>query len=258
MEVLVEPLAPDWRTLGGGSSTSPTTGTAPAPQPAAHRTIIITPRVLTWLIGGLLAAALTGGAAFLALVPATGSVVIDAGTSDAGAMAISPDATGPVSAPVRAVLPSLDLVVDVEGAVAHPGLVHVPTGGRVGDALTRAGGFAANADLTRTATDLNLAQPVTDGLKVVVPAIGQASVHNAPADPGATGAGTTATSGPLDLNRATEAELDTLPGVGPATIAKIVAARQSAPFSSTEDLRTRRVVGDAAFEKLKGLVTVGR
>ena len=254
----MEPLAPDWRTLGGGSSTGPTTGPAPTPQPAAHRTVIITPRLLTWLIGGLLAAALTGGAAFLALVPGTGSVVIDASTGDPAAMASSPDATDPVSAQVRAVPPSLDLVVDVEGAVAHPGLVHVPAGGRVGDALTRAGGFAANADLTRTASDLNLAQQVTDGLKVVVPTIGQASVHTELADPGAPGAGTTAASGPLDLNRATEAELDTLPGVGPATIAKIVAARQSAPFSSTEDLRTRKVVGDAAFEKLKGLVTVGR
>ena len=154
--------------------------------------------------------------------------------------------------------PPADLVVDVEGAVAHPGLVHVPTGGRVGDALTRAGGFAANADLTRTAAELNLAQTVTDGLKVVVPTIGQASV-GADTDerPPARDIGSPAGSRPLDLNQATEAQLDTLPGVGTATIAKIVAARQSAPFTSTEDLRTRKIVGDAAYQKLTGLITVG-
>jgi competence protein ComEA len=143
--------------------------------------------------------------------------------------------------------------VDVEGAVVRPGLVHVPSGGRVGDALARAGGFAANADLTRTASDINLAQQVTDGLKIVVPAIGQ--------DPLAADEPASKRSVAdelVDLNGATEVELDALPGVGPATIAKIVAARADAPFTTTEDLRTRDIVGDAVFQKLKGLVTVGR
>ena len=258
----MEPLAPDWRTLGSGSTTGPTTGTAPVPRQPEHRTVVVTPRLLAWLIGGLLAAALAGGAVFLALLPGTGGVVIEAGAADpgdAGTRATSTsDGTdavhdlGGITAPVG------DLVIDVEGAVAHPGLVHVPAGGRVGDALTMAGGFAANADLTRTASDLNLAQQVTDGLKVVVPIIGQGPTETRAADPVGGRASTPLTSGPLDLNRATEAELDGLPGVGPATIAKIVAARQGSPFTSIEDLRTRKLVGDAVFAELRGLVTVGR
>ena len=127
----------------------------------------------------------------------------------------------------------------------------------MGDALTRAGGFAANADLTRTAAELNLAQTVTDGLKVVVPTIGRPSMGVDTTSGTARDAGPSTASGPLDLNQATEAQLDTLPGVGAATIAKIVAARQGSPFTSIEDLRTRKIVGDAAFQKLTGLVTVG-
>lgn len=253
----MEPLVPDWRTLGGGSNAGPTAGAAPVPHQPAHRTVVLTPRVLTWLIGGLLAAALTGGAAFLSLAPTTGGVVVetDGGYPAATSASVQTDTAADLS---RVASRSADLVVDVEGAVPHPGLVHVPAGGRVGDALTRAGGFAANADLTRTASDLNLAQPVTDGLKVVVPTIGQASTDTSTADAGVRASAATGLSGLVDLNRANETELDTLPGVGPATIAKIVAARESAPFASTEDLRSRKIIGDAAFEQLKSLVTVGR
>ncbi len=228
------------------------------PRPA-HRTVAITPRLFAWLISGLVAAALTGGATFLALVPGTGGVVIDSEIADTAltdrslASGVSDASTG---GPGVLVAPPVDLVVDVEGAVAHPGLVHIPTGGRVGDALTRAGGFAANADLTRTAAELNLAQTVTDGLKVVVPIIGVPSVGDDTSNDGLRDTRSAAGSQPLDLNQATEAQLDTLPGVGAATIAKIVAARQSTPFTSTEDLRTRKIVGDAAYQRLTGLITV--
>ncbi len=245
----MEPLAPDWRAIADGSPSGSQTS-AQGQARGTHRSIQVTPRILGWVISGLVAAALAGAAVFLALLPTTDGVVIDdrsSGTSTAALPGASLDPGGLG----RAV--ASDLVVDVEGAVAHPGLVHIPVGGRVGDALARAGGFAPNADLTRAALELNLAQPVSDGLKVVVPAIGQGSTATTPA-----GTAPAAGSGPVDLNRATEAELDALPGVGPATIAKIVAARQSAPFATVADLRTRDIVGDATFEKLKDLVAVGR
>lgn len=246
----MEPLVPDWRTLGSGPQ--PTVPSTAARSEAAPRTVAVTSRILVWAAAALVAAILTGGATFLALIPATGGVVIESALTGLPSAASSDPTMRGVDVG-RAVAPLAELVVDVEGAVVRPGLVHVPVGGRVGDALVRAGGFAANADLTRTASELNLAQQVTDGLKVVVPAIGQG-----PSGEAGTVSKPPVAGGPVDLNHATDAELDGLPGIGPATIAKIVAARADTPFVSADDLRTRGIVGDAVFQKLKELVMVGR
>ena len=153
------------------------------------------------------------------------------------------------------------LVVHAAGAVATPGVHRVPDGARVADVLDAAGGATADADLDR----VNLAAPVADGQRLYVPRLGETAVPT-PIGPseGAVGAGggggdgTSAAAGPIDLNRATETELDVLPGVGPATAAAIVAHRgTNGPFSRVDDLLEVRGIGPAKLEALRDLVTVG-
>ncbi len=132
------------------------------------------------------------------------------------------------------------LVVDVAGAVRRPGLYRLAPGTRIADAVARAGGATAKADVNL----VNLAAPLADGEQVVVPVRGAAAV--------AAGALPTA---PLDLNSASAEQLDALPGIGPATAAKIVAYRQAhGPFRSVDGLDAVPGIGPSRIEQLKGLV----
>lgn len=154
----------------------------------------------------------------------------------------------------RATAPRL-LVVDVGGAVRRPGVYRLPDGARIVDAIEAAGGFAPTVDAAAAAGDLNLAAPLADGDRVRVPVRGGTraaggtprSAAVATHDPG---------DGLLDLNRATIGELEALPAIGPATAAKIVAAREELPFASVDDLRARKILGESAFVKVRDLVTV--
>jgi competence protein ComEA len=133
------------------------------------------------------------------------------------------------------------LVVDVAGAVRRPGLYRLAPGTRIADAVARAGGATAKADVNL----VNLAAPLADGEQVVVPARGAAAA--AGADPSA--------ASPLDLNSATAEQLDTLPGIGPTTAAKIVAYRQAhGPFTSVDGLDAVPGIGPSRIDELKGLV----
>ena len=141
--------------------------------------------------------------------------------------------------PVRTAPPRL--VVDVAGAVRLPGLHRLPRGTRIADAVAAAGGATAKADLAL----VNLAAPLADGEQVVVPVRGAAGAVAPGASPAA----------PLDLNSATPEQLDGLPGIGPATAAKIVSFRQAhGPFHSVEELDAVPGIGPARIEQLKGLV----
>lgn len=173
-------------------------------------------------------------------------LVLTSGTSPAPAASglidpfASPDST---VAPTTAHL----LVVDVEGAVLRPGIIQLPAGSRVADAVAAAGGYGPDADLKAAAAQVNLAALVRDGQQIVVPGLG---VPAASAGGGTIG-------GLLDLNSASSSALDALPGIGPVSVQKIVAARTEKPFGSVDELVTRKVLTKAQLDKIRDLVTVG-
>ncbi|MFW7415658.1 helix-hairpin-helix domain-containing protein [Demequina sp. SO4-18] len=122
-----------------------------------------------------------------------------------------------------------DVIVHVSGAVEEPGLVTLSAGSRIADAIDRAGGAEPDADLSA----VNLARRPHDGEQVHVPVAGEAPVAGAPA-------------GPVDVNSATAAQLEELPGIGPVLAERIVADRdENGQFSSLEDLARVSGVGDA-------------
>ncbi len=149
--------------------------------------------------------------------------------------------------------------VHVVGAVRRPGVYELPAGARVVAALDAAGGLLGSA----APQAVNLARPVQDGEQIAVPTKdefakgGPPSGSPAGAAAGALGGAGGAPAGPIDLNAADAALLDTLPGVGPSTAAKIVADREAnGPFASVDDLGRVTGIGPKKLDALKDLVCV--
>lgn len=156
--------------------------------------------------------------------------------------------TGPApvleAAPVPSLAPTAaPVIIDVAGAVARPGVVRLPAGSRVVDAIAAAGGFAPEAD--RAA--LNQAAVLRDGARVYVPRPGE----QAPAGSSAGDA-----ERKVNLNAASAAELEALPGIGPSTAARIIRSRQGRPFAKVEELQTRALVAPRVFSELRDLVSI--
>jgi competence protein ComEA len=149
-------------------------------------------------------------------------------------------------APVR------ELWVDVAGAVRRPGLYKLPAGSRLAVAVERAGGVSRHGD----ETGVNLASPLHDGQQVIVPRRGAAGMAASVGAGGAASAGGAAgTSGPVSLGQATEAQLETLDGIGPALAGRILEYRQQhGGFRSIDELKEVSGIGDKRFEALRGSV----
>lgn len=161
-------------------------------------------------------------------------LVIRAGTPPPVAIEVIEATPEPTAPPL--------IVVDVVGAVARPGIVRLDSGARVADAIAAAGGMTPDADLTA----LNKAAALRDGARVYVPRHGEVP----PA--GSVGTGS---ERKLDINQASAAELEALPGIGPSTAARIVRARESRAFTKVEELQTRGLVSARVFSDIRDLVT---
>jgi competence protein ComEA len=230
------------------------------PRPLPPRGVVaIAGEWLRWIgIARLVASAVSvlivvGGAVWLLRAPSPpteASVPLAQGS--APAVTLPPPAT-PAPVATSPAAPTV-LTVHVAGAVARAGVYRLDRSGRVIDAVDAAGGPSADADLDA----LNLAAPVADGERVYVPHAGEIDPAAVPAGVPAAGDPAAATNrGPVDLNTATADELESLPGVGPATAAAIVDDRtRNGPFASVDDLERVPGIGPAKLAALRDQVTV--
>ena len=155
----------------------------------------------------------------------------------------------PVAPPAETAAAATVVVVDVVGAVRRPGLYRLEQGARIADAVARAGGATAKADVAL----INLAAPLADGEQVVVPKRGAAAPSAAPS--GAGGSAGAPSGGPVHLSTATLEQLDSLPGIGPVTAQKILDYRQKqGAFTSVDELDAVPGIGPARMDQLRDLV----
>lgn len=233
-----------WRVLE-----DPQQPTAPAHPPGMDAPKPAVPQA-TLIVGGL------------AAILAVGAIVIAFGAGSGGGVAV--EGAVPLGSGIDDARPAADVgsgrpsevvVVEVVGAIGHPGVYRLAPDARIGDLIDAAGGYGPRVDTDRTARELNLAALLHDGDQVRVPS------RDDPAGPAVAASGTSSGGGAavgalIDLNQATDAELDTLPGIGPVTAAKILTSRDEQPFVTVDDLQTRKLVGQKTFDGLKDLVTV--
>jgi len=183
-----------------------------------------------------------------------------AGSASGQPLVLAAASPSPASA-AAAASPSAvaDLVVYVCGAVKSPGVVRVPAGARVADALALAGGPGARAEMD----GVNLAAKVVDGQQIMVPERGAAVAAGGSASSAAggsaasAGGSVTAPGAPVNINTASLEELDALSGVGPATAQKIIDYRTAnGPFKAVDDIKNVSGIGDAKFAAMKDKITV--
>lgn len=145
-----------------------------------------------------------------------------------------------------------NLKVDVEGAVKNPGVYILGGDSRVEDALKAAGGPTDQADPEYIIKSINLAQKVSDGMKIYLPERGEITSVVKVVEAGSSGQVSGTQTAVVNVNQADLSELDKLPGVGPVTAQKIIDNR---PYNGIEELYTKKAVTRSVYEKIKNLVS---
>lgn len=195
----------------------------------------------------LLAVGVAAGIGFTALRQSSAPEPIEIVPPSAATTTTEPLPTS-TAAPLR---------VYVSGEVVAPAVYTLPPGSIVDDAVRAAGGFTAAADPIA----INLALALSDGMQITVPAKTQALPTPPPISappPARSGSVEVDLGGLVNINTATEAELEALPGIGPSTAAQIIAYREAnGPFAAIEAIMDVPGIGEGKFEAMKALITVG-
>jgi competence protein ComEA len=139
---------------------------------------------------------------------------------------------------------SEQIIVDVEGAVMKPGVYKLSGEARIVDALAACGGLSEEADRVWVEKNINLASRISDGLKIYIPRAGEDILSQSTSKSNEAGG----VSSVININTASQSDLESLPGVGEVTAGKIIEAR---PFAKIEDLIDKKIVGNATYEKIK-------
>ncbi len=152
------------------------------------------------------------------------------------------------------------VVVHITGSVKNPGIVKLSEGSRIEDAIQAAGGLTENADISK----VNLAYVLDDGIKIKIPSItdddiGDEEIINEESGENIIENDTTSSKNnkSININKATETELETLPGIGASLASRIVEYRkQNGNFSSIEDIKNVSGIGDSKYLNIKDFITV--
>lgn len=154
------------------------------------------------------------------------------------------------------------VIIHITGSVKNPGIVKLKEGSRIEDAIESAGGLTENADITK----VNLAYVVEDGTKIKIPSASEEDIGDEDIIDSKSGDNiiieenavpSNNSSQTININKATEKEFETLPGIGPSLASKIIEYRnQNGKFESIEDIKNVNGIGDNKYEKIKDLITV--
>ena len=154
------------------------------------------------------------------------------------------------------------VIIHITGSVKNPGIVKLKEGSRIEDAIEAAGGLTENADITK----VNLAYVVEDGTKIKIPSASEEDIGDEDIIDSKSGdniiieentVSSNNSTQTININKATEKEFETLPGIGPSLASKIIEYRnQNGKFESIEDIKNVNGIGDNKYEKIKDLITV--